>query len=375
MRDGPRPLSVHIGLAASSQPFFEHTQNTSLPYSDDASKRFEGDLKNMLLGIQKYQQHPFKPQRLKTTEVWRSGEVSLKAIPGMKYDAGPVLLLVPSLINKAYILDLMKGRSMMRWMAQQGICPHLLDWGESCEDPGQLSMESLVKERLTPAIRWLASKGDRDVHALGYCMGGTILAVACAFSSDLPVKSLVMLASPWDFHAGSRALLERVKFWAPAGYAALEAGRDLPVNWIQSVFASLDPFSSVKKFSKFHEMEDGPEAELFMAVEDWLNDGVSLPHGVALECLRDWFIENKIGSNDWVLGGNRIALQNIKKPVLVAVSKKDRLVEYEQSLPFAHQIKKAKLHVAECGHIGMIAGNRAVEEVWSHIAAWVHNVD
>jgi polyhydroxyalkanoate synthase len=359
-------------MAASSEPFHNHGQQKK-------PEEFQEDLKKMLLGIQKYQQHPFKPVRPALKEVWRAGEVSLQtfeaALPQAK-SAGKdpeILILVPSLINRSYILNLMEGRSMMRWFAERGIIPYLLDWGESCEDDGQADLAQLIAARLSPAIEFIHDRHSAAPHVLGYCMGGTILAAANC-NQALPVKSLIFLASPWDFHGGSQTLLARVKFWAPSGFGFLQEGDNLPVNWIQSVFASLDPFSSVKKFSKFGDMDaDSDDAKLFIAVEDWLNDGVSLPHGIAMECLRDWFIENKIGNGSWQLDGRTISLSAISAPSLIIASKKDRLVEYDMAVALYEEIPGAALHVPSCGHIGMIAGETAIEQVWKPILDWVSN--
>jgi len=364
MRDGPKPLSVHLGLAASSGPL----------YMEGAQKKpeeFEGELKKMLLGIQKYQQHSFYPQRLPLHEIWRKGEVAVCATSESPDFTKGAILFIPSLINKSYILDLLENRSMLRWFEEAGYQSYLLDWGDLCAEEGLESLEGLISGRLVAAIEEISSQHDGALHTLGYCMGGTLLAAANA-SQKLPVKSQVLLASPWDFHAGTKKLLRCVQFWAPQSIASMQISNHLSVQYIQTIFASLDPFSSVKKFSKFAEMDQSSDAcHLFIAVEDWLNDGVSLPNSVALETLEGWFLKNQPAENAWEFSGSALLLENTNVPSLIVASKADRLVEYEMSLPFLERISQSELLQPGCGHIGMMAGNNVIEKVWQPILGWL----
>ena len=367
MRTGPRPLSMQIGMATSYWP-----------YSGDSSHFPQGDLpqelKTMLLGISLYQNHIYKSERAVLTQIWSEGQVSVSAIPGHDYAAHkPPILLIPSLINRAHILDLMPERSMLHYLADQGLNPYLLDWGESAKDDGQQDMEGVIINRLVPALEFLHTHTHtgRPVHALGYCMGGTLLMGASGAAKE-HLASIIMLAAPWDFHGGSQALLDRVKFWAPSAFPLIDEKGVLPVDWIQVVFASLDPFMAARKFSNFAAMnQDSDEAKLFVAVEDWLNDGVDLPARVAQQCIKDWFFENRPGQGAWIVAGEPVIPEEITCPALIIASEKDRLVEYDTAAGLAGQMEKATLLRPVSGHIGMIAGGKAVEQVWAPLAEWV----
>ena len=326
----------------------------------------------MLLGIRLYQNHKFYPKRGSLTELWRAGEVSVSAIQGHYYQAGGApVLLIPSLINKAYILDLLPERSLLRFLAAQGLNPYLLDWGISTKDEGQADFEGLISQRLVPALGFLAGHEKRPAHALGYCMGGTLL-MGASNAAKNHLASIIMLAAPWDFHAGSQALLDRVKFWTPSALPLIDEKGLLPVDWIQVVFASLDPFMAARKFAAFADMrQDAEEAHLFVAVEDWLNDGVDLPAKVAQYCIRDWFFENRPGKGSWIVAGEPIVPEEISTPALIITSEKDRLVEFDTAAGLAGQMENATLLKPVSGHIGMIAGGKAVEQVWGPLAQWI----
>lgn len=341
MRCGLSPLSVHLPLAALQGAGAD-------------------DFAAMLCGIKRYEMSSDRPAKLPLEEVWRCGEVSINAIPAYDYAAAqPNLLLVPSLVNKSTIFDIAADRSMMRWLAGQGINVYLLDWGMPIRDAGQDNMESLLAERLLPALRAAHDLAGQPVHALGYCMGGTLLAQVAEQARDY-VRSLVFLASPWDFHAGGtdNGLRQQVQFWSPAAYRMIETHGLLDRRWLQSVFAALSPAVTMHKFSRFAKMAaDDEGAALFVAVEDWLNDGVDLPPLLAQQFLQDWFADNAL-----VAQKAKLDMQ-----VLIIASKRDRLVCFESAVALQCNFPRARLCVPECGHIGMIAGDRAVKDVWTPI--------
>ena len=121
-------------------------------------------------------------------------------------------------------------------------------------------------------------------------------------------------------------MLRQVQFWAPSAFPLMAEKSYLPVECIQTLFAALDPQMTAKKFARFAAMpEDGAEEKIFVAVEDWLNDGVALPAALAQQCIGDWFLKNTPGNGRWAVGGEPVDLRRIKIPALVVASSRDRL--------------------------------------------------
>lgn len=373
MRKGPHPLTVQIALAATLP---EGGRMAGQHITPEAEAAVAGRMEKMLLGIQRYQNHPYKVEREPLQKIWSEGTASLQVLRQAESRAGQegrreVLLLVPSMVNRGYILDLCAERSMLRWLAAQGLEVCLLDWGEGAQDPGQQSIEGIVLQRLVPAIQFAAQKYGRRVHMLGYCMGGTLLAGAAQQTAD-SIASLIFLAAPWDFHAGTKNMLNRVKFWAPSAFPAIAEKGVLPMDWMQTLFASLEPESAANKFGGFLSMEEGSAPQqLFIAVEDWLNDGVDLPGDVAQQCIKEWFFENAPAARKWMLAGRAVDPAALAVPVMVIASRRDRLVDYDTATAIAAGMKNAKILDTGTGHIGMIAGSRAIERVWTPIAEWI----
>lgn len=368
MRHGPRPLSVNIALALSRWAY-AHGNNAKEPYT------LPHIFSDMLLGIRAYQNHPYTPERQPLKNLWTEGTVTVNALPSHEYEYNkdnPALILIPSLINRSHIFDLTPDRSLLRWLSSQRINTYLLDWGQSTDDADQADLDSLIAKRLAPALSFLNKHTGQSIHALGYCMGGTILAGAAAHMS-MPIRSLVFLASPWDFHAGSQHLLNLIRFWAPSILPLFAEKKNLSAERLQILFASLDPEQSARKFARFYETDhQSDESKLFIAVEDWLNDGIDLPHQIAHRCMVDWYLENKPAQKKWIIGEDAVDPKNITCPSLIIASSKDKLVEIETATPLAEQIGTNAATVNPgCGHIGMIAGRHAVQKVWEPIAQWI----
>ena len=110
---------------------------------------------------------------------------------------------------------------------------------------------------------------------LGYCLGG-LLAAGLAASRQRDLAGLALLAMPWDFHAGDGGAPPPIAA-TPQLTAAIAALGCAPVDMLQGFFASLDPLAVIAKYARFADLPpEHPKARAFVAVEDWLNDGVPL---------------------------------------------------------------------------------------------------
>ncbi len=368
-RSGPSPLPVHLGLAMAAKGL-------------DASAAPENNLllQDMIKGIQLYQTHPYIRQMRPFKELWRRGEVSLgycaaysevDDMPQKKPAAHASIILVPSLINKSYILDLLPQRSLARWLSSQGVDVYFLDWGNPLDDGDLKSVDDLVAERLTPVIEFVLEQSDLPVFALGYCMGGTLLLGAVQENSER-LSGIILLASPWDFHVGEQPLTRNVCNGLSIASEMMNNNNYLPAEWIQSVFAAVNADRAADKFSGFQDMDqDSERAELFVAVEDWLNDPVHLPKRLAEQCLCDWYRDNKPMLGQWVVNGEVVRVSKVKTKSLIVCSPKDRLVPDRSSRILLDKLCDAQMLVPDTGHIGMIAGNSSLDQVWKPMLEWM----
>lgn len=322
---------------------------------------------DLLHGIAAYRAHPHRRRLTDPPAVWEEGGSRL-----LDYgvgDAEVVALVVPSLVNRASVLDLAEGHSMLRWLAQSGVRPLLLDWGWPGETERRFTMTDYVAGRLERALAVARRLARKRVALIGYCMGGDLALAAAQRRPDL-VRGLALLATPWDFHTGNDgAALARL---LPVLEPMMTATGTLPIDALQTLFALLDPFGVVHKYAAFSHLDpEGERARLFVALEDWLNDGVPLAGPVARECLQSWYGRNDPAHGRWRIAGAPVDAKTIRMPAFVAVPDRDRIVPPASALPLALGIRGAVLHQPKAGHVGMVAGSSAEAVLWQPLRAWL----
>lgn len=228
-RRGPRPLLLHLMPAMPSSSGWP-------PGSSNSSASWPGADPALIRGIAAYRQHPYMRDLADPPMIWSEGAARVLDYGG----DGPSVLFVPSLVNRAYILDLMPGQSMMRWFAGRGVRPLLLDWGWPGAAERDFTLTDYVAGVLERAIGFLAGAGTEvwagagPIVLGGYCMGG-LLTLAASLRRPALVRGLALLATPWDFAAGGAA--REVPALLPLVEPLLHATRTLPVDALQTLFA------------------------------------------------------------------------------------------------------------------------------------------
>jgi polyhydroxyalkanoate synthase len=270
--------------------------------------------------------------------------------------AGQPVLVVPSLINPPTVLDLAPGNSLLAALADAGLRPLLVDWGET---PEPLGLSALIEDRLLPLLGQLG----KPVPVLGYCLGGTL---AAALAARGPVSRLALLATPWHFSgydADARGRL--AAWWAAAAPLAAQFG-GVPMDLLQPAFWSLDEAALIGKYARLASA-DTAQLETFAALEDWSNSGPPLSLAAAEE-MAGFFADDAPGGGRWQVGGTPVLASVLKIPVLDMVAMHDRIV------PPAAAISTGGIGTrleVDAGHVGMIVGRQAPTSVWEPLAAWL----
>ena len=321
LRRGPRPLMLHLTLAmlkssaslgvspssSGASPIWSAAAAEQVRLIADALHDQGGATPQALLlealrqdreliaGIAAYRRHPWRRDLPEPPAIWREGGSRVLDFGG----EGPPMLLVPSLVNRAHVLDLAEGRSMCRWFAANGVRVLLLDWGWPGPVERAFTLTDYIAGRLERA---LVAIGETLILA-GYCMGG-LLTVAAALRRPDHVRALALLATPWDFHAVDRERATALARLVPLLEPALGFAKAMPVDALQLMFAMLEPYGIATKYRSFGRLDpDTDRAKLFVALEDWLNDGVPLAAPVARECLAGWYGANAPMCGQWRVAG------------------------------------------------------------------------
>ena len=394
-RRGPRPLLLHLTFAmlkSSASLAASLTLNAGWPTycarpADAAAiaAAVAGDALSLtpavlaerlrqdgalIAGIAAYRRHPFVRSLPDPPVLWSEHATRLLDFGG----AGPSVLFVPSLVNRAYVLDLGPGRSMMRWLAGQGVRPLLLDWGWPGETERRFTLTDYIAGRLERALLEANRLTGGPPVLVGYCMGGALALGVTARRPDL-VSALALLATPWDFHADGGKTADFVARLLPMLQPLLDFNATLPIDALHTLFTLLDPFGVGDKYRAFARLDqDSARARLFVALEDWLNDGVPLAAPVARECLSGWYGANTPGRGEWRVAGMPVDPTGLRLPAFVAVPGRDRIVPPESARPLAQLIPGAVLHTPAAGHIGMTAGMGAENSLWRPLLQWLREL-
>ena len=367
-RRGPRPLPLHllIARAASDAPDDRSrpaAEGSEMPQVAPVAEPLTLD-RAFIAGIAAYRRHPWSRDLPEPDIVWREGGSRLLDFGG----TGRIVVFVPSLINRAHILDLTRQRSLMRWLAGRGVRPLLLDWGWPGEAERRFTLTDYVAGRLERAVCSL----PQPAVLAGYCMGG-LLAVAAAQRRPERVEGLALLATPWDFHAADGELARSLAAALPGLEPILVATGTLPVDVLQGLFASLGGAAVATRYRGFARVDPGSDrARQFVALEDWLNDGVPLAAPVARECLAGWYGANAPARGTWRIAGDTVRPEALRCATLVVLPSRDRIVPPPSAKALAERMVGAEILQVPGGHVGMIVGADAEPGLWTPLLRWLH---
>jgi polyhydroxyalkanoate synthase len=295
----------------------------------------------------------------KRREIHREGTLRLYRYEGARGAARPPVVLVYSFINRATVLDLQKGRSVVESLLAAGLDVYLVDWGDPKRAEAELDLAGHAS-RLERAVRAAArTAGSEKASLLGYCLGGTMALVLGALAPDL-VDRIALLATPVVFaQGGTLATWAQIPTLDPA-HLALSPEGNVPGELLREVFKWLDPMGQVRKWVTLAERyEDEDWRESFVAQERWANDCVDFPGILYAEMMTKLYREDLFAKGELKVGERTLALGQVVAPVLSVIAEGDRIVPNESSLPLETLAKNVRTVKVPGGHIGMTVGKRA----------------
>ncbi|MEP9401446.1 alpha/beta fold hydrolase [Sphingomonas silueang] len=332
---GPRPLPLFLAMLRSET-------------AADPDRRAAA-----LRGLRAYQDAPRPPRPAPMPVVARDGRICLRDYGG----TGRAVVVIPSLINPPFVLDLAPDNSLLRWLSAQGLRVLLIDWGSPA--PGDRDMD--LGDHAQAAARLIASL-DAPPLLVGYCLGGTIALAAAAF---VAVAGIALIATPWHFAGfGDPARAAIADLWTAAEPTARHLGL-VPMEVLQSGFWQLDPARTVDKFAAFADLAPGSAAAAaFVALEDWANQGAPLPYAAGRELFDDLFDADLPGRGRWQVAGRTIDPRPAV-PMVEFVAERDRIVPAESAIGLRDR------RIVAAGHVGMIVGRRGRPLLWQPLGDWL----
>lgn len=306
--------------------------------------------------------------------IYRENKLRLLRYRGSASPVHPIpLLIIGSLVNRYYILDLLPGRSYVEYLVSQGFDVYMVDWGEPDDADAKLTMEVYVNRYIPNLVREVLQHSHAaQLSLLGYSMGG-VLALIYSALDQKPVKNLVLLATPVDF---SKAGL--LSIWTSERYfdvdRFIELVGNIPAEMVQWSFRALKPASNATRaINLLQHADDREEVMALLALEQWLFDIVPIPGGLYREFVKSLYQQNRLALNTLSIGGRLIRLSRITSAVLNVIGAHDQTVPPDASKPLLRLIgsKDKQELVLPYGHVTLAVHADAREDFWAKSSAWL----
>jgi polyhydroxyalkanoate synthase len=237
------------------------------------------------------------------------------------------VLIVPPWINKFYILDLTPEKSFIKWCVDQGLTVFVISWVNPDQRLAQKSFEDYMREGPLQALEVIAEvTGEDKVHAIGYCVGGTLLAITLAYMAakgDDRIMSATMFAAQVDFtYAGDlkvfvdeeqvqaleRRMAERGYLEGSKMASAFNMLRSNDLIWpyvINNYLKGKTPF---------------PFDLLY-----WNSDATRMPAANHSFYLRNCYLDNKLSKGEMTIAGETMDLGRVTVPIYNLATREDHI--------------------------------------------------
>jgi poly[(R)-3-hydroxyalkanoate] polymerase subunit PhaC len=312
--------------------------------------------------------------------VWRKNKARLYRYvrPEPATHRTPIFLVLP-LINRAYILDLRPGASFVEFLLGQGFDVFLIDWGTPGDEDRALDVTTLVTRYLPRAAKAIQrTTGVRQMTVLGYCIGGVLATCFAALHPEV-VRNLVLLTAPLDF--------------SDAGQFGRMTARDaFPVERLTDTFPIvpgqvpdigsklLNPIANyVGTYTRLWERLGDPtfDVQAWQAMYRWVNDSVPFAGAAFRQWIVEFYQENRLARDMLEMDGRPVRFSAIRCPVLNIAASRDQIAPRATTSVVTQRVAStdASEILIEGGHVGIVVGRSASQNLWPRVGAWLSEHD
>jgi len=287
------------------------------------------------------------------------------------------VLLVFALINRPDIFDLRPGHSYVEYLLDEGFDVFLIDWGVPGDEDADMGIDSFVCDELAWGIReTLRASGQEELSLLGWCIGGTLVAMHAAIEERSPARNLVLLTTPVDT-SGSLygSWVARDSFDVDLVAEVLPSIPGAGIDWANKLMKPVTNYWTTYRrlWQQIYEGEGDFKPDAYQAMAKWVADNPPFPGQAYREWITFMYKENRLVRDRMRIRGKRVDLGNVDQNVLVVTAGADHIAPRQGTLPLLDMVGSEDVTHFDRpgGHIGLMAGSRARKEIWPDLAEWL----
>ncbi|WP_081158125.1 poly(3-hydroxyalkanoate) polymerase subunit PhaC [Ensifer aridi] len=237
------------------------------------------------------------------------------------------LLICPPWINKFYVLDLNPEKSFIKWAVDQGHTVFVISWVNPDERHANKDWEAYAREGIGFALDTVErATGEREVNAIGYCVGGTLLAATLALHAaegDDRIRSATLFTTQVDFtYAGDLKV-----------FVDEDQIRHVEANMSSTGYLEGSKMATAFNMLRASELIWPYFVNNYLKGQDplpfdllyWNSDCTRMPAANHSFYLRNCYLENKLSTGEMVLAGKKISLGDVKIPIYNLATKEDHI--------------------------------------------------
>lgn len=280
------------------------------------------------------------------------------------------ILIVPSLINRWYILDLCRGHSVVEALSTH-FDTWLIDWGVPNDEDRYLTWERILQKLARAVRRVRRETGAERVTLLGYSLGATLSGIYSAVHPQ-HIGALVNLAGPFDF--SKSGLLNQLTDprWFDVEVIT-DAGNLSPMQMHVGLAALQPTLSALKFVNALEQANDATTQAAVDAREAWVNDDTPFPASAYRTYIEEFYQDNALIRGRHFALGQYVDLGKITCPVVSIVPDRDKTCPPDAARGLNAHVSSRDNDVITVGgdHVGAVVGPRARQELYPKLLSWL----